>query len=161
MEAVTYRAAQKSDIPWLVARHDELYRREAGFDETFAPVVERALRQFFSSRDITCEHGLVPEVEGQSIGSLFLTKGPVVDEAQLRLFWLEPSWRGKGVGRALLERAMEDARRDGFRSVLVRTYDRHIAAGRLYARARFELTAERPATAFGQSMIEQTWRRGL
>ncbi|WP_425092090.1 N-acetyltransferase family protein [Tropicimonas sp. S265A] len=161
MQDHIFRDATRADIPWLVARHDALYRAEAGFDGSFAGVVERALNDFFDGRDPKSERAFIPVVASKSVGSLFCTRGPEKHIAQIRLFWLEPAQRGTGLGRAMLEAALQHARAAGMHQMLVRTYDRHAAAGRLYAKAGFELTEARAVENFGQSLVEQAWRRAV
>jgi GNAT superfamily N-acetyltransferase len=92
---------------------------------------------------------------------VFCVPGPEPDQARLRLFWLEPSIRGTGLGRRMLEAWLGFARQAGYRRAMLWTHESHAAAGRLYARTGFEITATRPARNFGQDVVEQRWERAL
>lgn len=161
MRDVVFRDAVTQDIPWLVDRHDAIYRSEAGFDKTFASVVQTALKTYFAQRDPQQERAFVPMANGDPVGSLFVTRGDATGVAQIRLFWLEPPWRGKGLAQEMLAQAIDHARGVGCREIHVRTYDRHVAAGRLYASTGFHLTSAHPVIAYGQELTEQAWRREL
>jgi GNAT superfamily N-acetyltransferase len=161
MQDIPLRDAYPEDIAWLVARHGALYRAEAQFDNSFSPVIERALKNYFASRDPRRERAFVPVADDEPVGSLFLTCGPAKDVGQLRLFWLEPAHRGTGLAVWRLQESLATARAAGFREMLVRTYDRHVAAGKLYARAGFKMVKARAVTNFGQDLVEQAWRRPL
>lgn len=160
-QSVTFRDARSDDADWLVARHEMLYREEYGFDAGFAPVVRRVLADYFRSRDPTRERAWVPLRDGARVGSLFCVQGAVPDQARLRLFWLEPEARGQGLAQRMLGASLRFAREAGYREIVVATYEAHVAAGRLYARAGFTLTQSRPVQNFGQALVEQSWRRAL
>jgi GNAT superfamily N-acetyltransferase len=59
------------------------------------------------------------------------------DEACFRMLAVDPSAQGAGVGAALVEAALELARRDGKRAMTLYTTDRMRAAQRLYHRFGF------------------------
>ncbi|MDJ0992248.1 MAG: GNAT family N-acetyltransferase [Dinoroseobacter sp.] len=158
MDDVVFRDAVVQDIPWLVERHDVLYRSEAGFDATFALVVGKVLKTYFAQHDPEIERAFIPETDAERLGSLFVTRSQFEDSLQLRLFWLEPTSRGKGLAQEMLDCAIDHARCVGARALCVRTYDRHVAACRLYARSGFRLTDTRAALAYGQHLTEQSWR---
>jgi GNAT superfamily N-acetyltransferase len=42
---------------------------------------------------------------------------PACDSARIRAFFIHPDWARRGIGRAILERCEEEARRGGFRSL--------------------------------------------
>lgn len=73
----------------------------------------------------------------------------VVGQIRLRKFWngyayiddisVEPEYRGEGIGRALMSRAIEWAKAKGFPGLMLETQDNNVAACRLYARCGFEL----------------------
>ena len=52
---------------------------------------------------------------------------------------VEPKYRGHGVGRALMERAIEWAKARGFPGMMLETQDNNIPGCRLYANCGFEL----------------------
>lgn len=52
---------------------------------------------------------------------------------------VEPEYRGEGIGRALMLRAIEWARSKGFPGMMLETQDNNVAACRFYERCGFEL----------------------
>jgi ribosomal protein S18 acetylase RimI-like enzyme len=73
----------------------------------------------------------------------------VIGQIRLRRNWngyayvddlaVEPEYRGEGIGRALISRAIEWAKAKGFPGLMLETQDNNVAACRLYARCGFEL----------------------
>jgi len=147
-----------ADLEWLVARHADLYGREAGFGPAFAGDV-RAVAEGFLARADPAEAAWIPWQDGMPQGSLFLVRDR--DDARLKLVLLEPARRGQGHGRALLALAMRTARANGYPRIRVSTYDLHAAACRLYAAAGFAETARLPARAYGRSLVERRFSRPL
>lgn len=52
---------------------------------------------------------------------------------------IEPKYRGRGIGRALMERTIEWAKTRGFPGMMLETQDNNVPACRFYARCGFEL----------------------
>lgn len=59
------------------------------------------------------------------------------DTAEIRRMYVVPSARGRGVGRSILDRLLEEARALGYRRVRLETGNRQVEAMRLYERAGF------------------------
>jgi GNAT superfamily N-acetyltransferase len=68
-----------------------------------------------------------------------------VGVAEIKRMYTVPAWRGRGVGRAVLETLEEEARRLGATRLLLETGPRQPQAIRLYERAGFVRTS-----AFGE-----------
>ena len=88
---------------------------------------------------------LLAEVDGSVIGFAYLTYVWSMEHAG-RCAWLEemyvrPDWRGRGVGTALLRRAIEEARAVGCRAVDLEVDAAHSRAENLYARDGFSSLA--------------------
>lgn len=65
------------------------------------------------------------------------------DERRLDAMWVAPSWRGRGVGEALIDAAVEHAALDGAAAVSLTVVDGNTAARGLYLRMGFQPTGER------------------
>lgn len=160
MDAVTLRPFVEADAGWIVARHGALYAEAEGFDASFPVLVEGIVRDFLTSHDPVRERGWVAEREGHRLGSIFcVDAGQGV--AKLRLFLVEPEARGTGLAQRMMETCVGFAREAGYRRMRLWTHESHRAAGRLYGRNGFELTAQAPARSFGVDVVEQTWERDL
>jgi GNAT superfamily N-acetyltransferase len=160
MSEVTLRRFEPDDSEWLVERHQTLYARDEGFDDTFGPLVAEILKQFCASHDSTCERGWIAEENGQRLGSIFCVR--LTDTtAKLRLFLLTPEARGKGLGKRLLQTCMQFARDAGYKDMTLWTHESHEAACALYAAFGWELADSKPVHSFGQDLIEQSWKTVL
>ena len=78
------------------------------------------------------------DVDGKSAGQIKLipwwNKFVYVEE-----FAVSPEFRGMGVGRALMNRAIEWAKHQNFPGITLETQDNNVPACRLYARCGFKL----------------------
>ena len=95
-------------------------------------------------RKIPVEGWLVAEVDGSIVGFLYWFRHrnpwwePEVDEyVDIQELHVEEAYRRRGIGRALVDHAVEEARERGIRTVFIDTSDDNTAARRLYEGAGF------------------------
>ena len=151
------RDRRSGDLGWVVERHGRLYAEEFGWDVRFETLVARIVAEMTAAPDPARERCWIAERDGQRLGSVFLAKDD--DEtARLRLLLVEPSARGQGLGRRLVEAAVAFARRAGYREIVLWTHRELHAARRIYAEAGFRKTAEWLHHDFGPVSTGETWR---
>ncbi|PZQ99172.1 MAG: MarR family transcriptional regulator [Cereibacter sphaeroides] len=162
-EDVTLRNLIPGDAGWVISRHAELYARDEGFDASFETLVAWIVADFLASHDPARERGWIAARGIERLGSIFcVTEGAETPQiAKLRLFFVEQSERGTGLAQQMLETCMNFARKADYNHMRLWTHESHRAAGRLYARNGFALTASNPVRNFGQNLVEQTWERAL
>ena len=156
------RALTAADAEWVIARHAAHYAQEEGFDSSFEALVAQVVSQFLKA-DAPASHDrawIAEAADGQRAGSIFCVRHDE-DTAKVRLFYIEPAWRGTGLGRRMLSRCLEHAGQAGFARMTIWTHASHRAAGRLYARAGFRKIAARPVRNFGRDLVEETWTTPL
>jgi DNA-binding MarR family transcriptional regulator/GNAT superfamily N-acetyltransferase len=148
------------DIGWVIERHAALYAAEYGFDHRFEALVAQVAGAFLNKHDPACERAWIAERNGVRLGSVFLVR-KTHDIGKLRLLLVEPSARGLGVGKRLVEDCIGFARQAGYRRVTLWTNDILLAARKIYRAAGFRLVSSTPHSDFGPPMVGEEWELGL
>ena len=152
------RPHRVGDMGWIVYREGIGYAEQYGWDETFEALVARIVDQFVTNFDSSRERCWIAEIDGQSVGHIFLGKHPdEPDTAKLRLLFVEPSARGRGLGDALVNECVRFARTAGYTKVVLWTQSILVGAHRIYERAGFRLVNEAQHRSFGKDLVGQTW----
>lgn len=144
------------DIGYVIYLHGSLYAREFGLDHTFEADVARSLGEFAKGYDPAKDLFAVAEIEGRIVGSIMIA-GLEDQVAQLRFFLVHPDARGHGLGRRLINAALDFCRERGFRTVWLWTLSELKAAGHLYREAGFKVTHEATREIWGATRTEQRY----
>lgn len=148
------------DYGWIIHRHGALYAQE-GWNERFEAMVAQSLVNFIQIPDKSRTRGWVAKgAQGEILGSIFITEESE-EEAKLRLFYVEPSARGQGIGSTLVREAIAFSREKGFSRITLYTVSILHSALRIYSAAGFTLQSEAPTNEYGPELMTQIWALDL
>jgi GNAT superfamily N-acetyltransferase len=143
------------DVGYIVYLHGTLYAKEYGFDPTFEAYVAGPLSEFVRHRT-DCDRLWIAERDGEIVGCIAIV-GVSETEAQLRWFLVDPSARGQGLGKTLIEEAVAFCRSCRYESVFLWTVSALITAAHLYRSVGFEKVEEKPGRQWGVEVVEEKY----
>lgn len=148
------------DIGYVIHLHGKLYKKEYGYGLHFESYVANGLHEFLESIGKSRTRGWVAEQGGKLVGFVgLMDRG---EKAQVRYFILDPSVRGVGLGRKLIDLLMEYMRTAGYKSSFLLTTKELPAAIHLYTSVGFKLVSEHTATQpFDKEVTEQRYELTL
>jgi len=166
MTDLTIRSFQPSEWPlYRALRLRALRESPDAFSTLHAEAAARpdsSWRERMASMSSQHDLPLVAEVSGSPAGIVWAHIDPSApDAAQLYQMWVAPECRGRGVGRALLDTAIEWATTEGARSMALGVTVGNSPARRLYEAAGFvPVGAPEPLRA-NSDLEVQTMQRPL
>jgi DNA-binding MarR family transcriptional regulator/GNAT superfamily N-acetyltransferase len=158
--AYILRPHQPGDMGWVVHRHGVLYAQEYRYDEQFEALVAEITAKFIQNFDPKRERCWMAEKDGEIVGSVFLVKHSKT-VAKLRLLLVEPTARGLGIGKRLVEECVRFARQAGYKKITLWTQSSLHAARRIYEQAGFRLVKKDPHHSWGHDLVAETWDLAL
>ncbi|ADP82275.1 bifunctional helix-turn-helix transcriptional regulator/GNAT family N-acetyltransferase [Pseudofrankia inefficax] len=159
-DLVVIRAPRPGDLGWVIRANAEVYFEEFGWDASYEALVSRIVGDYAADHDPQREAAWIAEVDGEPVGCVFCVRFDA-STAQLRLLLVDPSARGLGLGRRLVEECLRFARLAGYTRMRLWTNSVLADARRIYERAGFTLTSAEPHHSFGHDLVGQIWELDL
>jgi DNA-binding MarR family transcriptional regulator/N-acetylglutamate synthase-like GNAT family acetyltransferase len=160
-EPYILRGLETGDAGWITHRHALIYAQEYGWTSPkFEALVADILSKFITNFDPKHERAWIAERDGEVVGSVFISRASP-EVAQLRLLYVDPSARGLGLGRRLVDECIRFSRAKGYKTLMLWTHDNLVPAVRIYQAAGFELIREERHNEFGHDVNGQIWEMGL
>ncbi len=154
------RTHQPGDIGWIIHRHGVVYAQEYGWDERFEAEVAEIAARFIHHFDPKRERCWIAEKDGAIVGCIVLVR-KTSTIGQLRLFLVEPSARGLGIGSRLVAECIRFARQARYRKITLWTQSILYAARRIYSKHGFRRIKQERHWSFGYSLIGEIWELKL
>jgi GNAT superfamily N-acetyltransferase len=162
MERAAPRAIDRGPKPgWLgemIALHGRYYAAAWDFPLSFEAKVAAEAAAFLARYDKARDLVLTVGLPDRLIATLTLdSSDPALEpgETHLRWFIVDEAARGMGLGRRLVETALDFARGSGARSMYLSTFRELEAAGALYRHAGFRVKSETAGSTWGRTVTEQ------
>ncbi|KAJ5473223.1 Acyl-CoA N-acyltransferase [Penicillium sp. IBT 31633x] len=156
------RTHRAGDMGWITHRHAVLYEAEQGWGTKMEALVSKVSHDFLDNYDASCERCWIAERKNEFLGCIVLVRDrDAVQMAKLRLLLVEPSARGLGLGRALIEQCTRFARETGYVRIRLWTQSVLVSARRLYAKEGYRLVSSEKHSAFGEVHVGECWELDL
>ncbi|MBY6198177.1 GNAT family N-acetyltransferase [Vibrio hangzhouensis] len=146
---------EPGDLGHIVKQHGLLY----GYDFTFEAYVAEPLAQF-AKRNSNRERIWLARLNGELVGTICICENSTT-EAQLRWFLVDPKARGKGLGKTLIEQALNFCIAENYSKVILWTVAGLAASKSLYIKNGFQLIHEQERELWGQAQLEQCYEKYL
>jgi len=160
-KSISLRSHRPGDMGWIVERHAVLYHEQDGWGAAFEALVAQIVKDFLENFDAGRERCWIAERDGERVGCVFVVKQSAT-VAKLRLLIVEPSARGAGLGRRLVDECIAFARAKGYKKLVLWTHAHLLAARSIYRAAGFKkLPRTEVHDTFGPKAVSEFWELRL
>jgi GNAT superfamily N-acetyltransferase len=147
-------------VPGAIGRiaelHGTYYASHWGFGLFFEAKVARELSAFLETHDARRDALWTATVDGRVEGGIVIDGAHAAGEgAHLRWFILSDTLHGKGVGRQLINRAVDFCIEKKYRKIVLWTFEGLDTARHLYESVGFRLACQQKGAQWGTEVNEQ------
>jgi GNAT superfamily N-acetyltransferase len=160
MNIVSEFKIESGYIPGSIGRiaelHGTYYHDHWRFGLYFEAKVAIELSEFLQRYDKNCDGIWIATVNGRVEGSVVIDGIHAENEgAHLRWFIISEALKGKGVGRKLINKAIDFCKNKGYKRTYLWTFEGLSAARHLYENAGFKLIKQQSGVQWGSTVNEQ------
>lgn len=158
---IKIRPYQKEDIAYIIDRQLSLYESERQFTtEIWKNYLIQGINSLIKNFNEEKDCIFILECDKNPSGCIAITHTED-SVAQLRYFFLEPELRGLGVGKDLLNTALEFCHQKKYSHVFLWTISAQESARILYKNAGFKITETSENNDWGTPVLEEKWDLNL
>jgi DNA-binding MarR family transcriptional regulator/N-acetylglutamate synthase-like GNAT family acetyltransferase len=134
-----------------------VYADEYRYDQRFEALVAEIASHFIRHLDAARDRCWIAERGAERVGSVMVVHQSRA-VAKLRLLLVEPSARGLGIGKRLVQECIRFARHAGYRKIVLWTQSELTAARAIYRHAGFRLVKQEAHQNWGRhDLVAETW----
>lgn len=140
----------------MTTLHAVYYKKHWGLDHSFEAQVAREVSEFILHFN-TQKDGLWCAVSGDTLtGCIAIAwDRDRPDDARLRWYIVDPRYQGKGIGRILIEKAVDFSKAAGYKRIYLWTFEGLTRAQSIYERNGFRMAEVRNVAQWGDMIHEQ------
>lgn len=154
------RTHQPGDLGTVTHFHGKYYADTYGYTEIFEAYVAKDFSEFMLNFDAKKDVFYVVEKNGKVEGSIALQHRSN-DSAQLRFFFLSPALRGFGIGRVLMNKLMDFAKKTKYKHIFLWTHIGLDGAHTIYEKNGFIMSETKIHSLWKENLEEQMWELNL
>nr|HPK07681.1 helix-turn-helix domain-containing GNAT family N-acetyltransferase [Aminivibrio sp.] len=153
---VTVRTAKPGELGIVASQHMDFYMKEYDLDSSFEYYLFEGMARFLKNREAGKGGLWVADHNGTVVGSIAIDHE---DDTTAKLRWLlvHPEFRGMGIGRRLMDEAMEFCRLNLYKRIFLWTFSELREARHLYEMYGFSPTEEAKHVIWGREITEERW----
>lgn len=139
----------------IVELHGRYYNKAWGSGAEFESLMAIELSDFCKKYNPERDLLLTAHIDDAFAGSIAIYGSKSTqNEAQLRWFILDEAYRGRGIGRTMLQRALNFCQDKGFTKVYLWTADQLPQSRHLYESAGFEIVEQLTDSTYGIPLLK-------
>ena len=154
-QKIQIRTCKPGELSYISYLHCLVYEKEYDFDHTFEYYLLDAMAEYLKGSESKGNVWVVDN-DGTVGGSIAIVEKEG-NTAQLRWFILTPELRSLGLGKKLMETALEYCRAKKYDKVFLWTVAHLEAARHLYEQYGFSKMEEIAHSIWGQDIVEERW----
>jgi len=144
------------DIGYIIYLHSKIYDQESNFSNEFESYVIKTFSDFLENYSQEKDRLWMALYNNKIIGCIAIVHQSE-KEAQLRWFLSDPSFRGLGIGKKLLNDAISFCIEKKYKNVFLLTTDQQESALRMYKAVGFKLTRSEQVNQWGTTFRDERY----
>lgn len=153
LEDITIRTdIRPGDIGYITYMHGWMYQEEYGYSTAFEGYVAESFHKFLINFNPEKDRLWCAEHNGNIIGCIGIAGWE--ESAQLRWFLINPHYRGIGLGKKLLQEALDFVKEKNYKRVYLDTTNDLDKAINMYIKIGFVKKSEKPNNSWREDLTE-------